>query len=352
MPAASSAAFPTGQQVVVSAAFKPTSSLRLPARSLDLDGQPVEVVTHGRHDPCVGIRATPICEAMVALVLMDQACATAPSAATSATSRRASNPANRNADRVSAVRRSSLFRSTLTRHITHMTNKTFKVAIVGATGAVGETMLSILAEREFPVGELVALASAKSAGHESQIRPSRHRGAGPGDVRPGGRGHRAVLRGGSTSKEYAPKFAAAGAVVIDNSSAFRYDDDVPLVVSEVNPEQVGKPPARHHRQPELLDDADARRARADPPRRSASSASTWRPYQSVSGRRAFGAGGTRAARPRASSTSRTRSAALPGADRVQPDPAHRRLPAQRLHEGRDEAGVGDAEDPRRRQTSR
>ena len=63
----------TGQQVVVSAAFKPTSSLRLPARSLDLDGHPVEVVVHGRHDPCVGVRATPICEAMVALVLMDQA---------------------------------------------------------------------------------------------------------------------------------------------------------------------------------------------------------------------------------------------------------------------------------------
>ncbi|BCT93393.1 chorismate synthase [Lysobacter helvus] len=63
----------TGQQVVVSAAFKPTSSLRLPARSLDMDGQPVEVVTTGRHDPCVGVRATPICEAMVALVLMDQA---------------------------------------------------------------------------------------------------------------------------------------------------------------------------------------------------------------------------------------------------------------------------------------
>lgn len=63
----------TGQQVVVSAAFKPTSSLRLPARSLDLDGHAVEVVTTGRHDPCVGVRATPICEAMVALVLMDQA---------------------------------------------------------------------------------------------------------------------------------------------------------------------------------------------------------------------------------------------------------------------------------------
>ncbi|KGQ19996.1 Chorismate synthase [Lysobacter dokdonensis DS-58] len=63
----------TGQQVIVSAAFKPTSSLRLPARSLDMDGQPVEVVVKGRHDPCVGVRATPICEAMVALVLMDQA---------------------------------------------------------------------------------------------------------------------------------------------------------------------------------------------------------------------------------------------------------------------------------------
>ena len=63
----------TGQAVVCSAAFKPTSSLRLPARSLDVEGQPVEVVTTGRHDPCVGIRATPICEAMVALVLMDQA---------------------------------------------------------------------------------------------------------------------------------------------------------------------------------------------------------------------------------------------------------------------------------------
>ena len=63
----------TGQQVVASVAFKPTSSLRLPGRTLDIEGNEVEVVTTGRHDPCVGIRATPICEAMVALVLMDQA---------------------------------------------------------------------------------------------------------------------------------------------------------------------------------------------------------------------------------------------------------------------------------------
>lgn len=63
----------SGQQVVVHVTFKPTSSLRLPAHGLDVDGNEVEIVTTGRHDPCVGIRAVPICEAMLALVLMDQA---------------------------------------------------------------------------------------------------------------------------------------------------------------------------------------------------------------------------------------------------------------------------------------
>lgn len=61
----------SGQDIVASMALKPTSSIRLPGRSIDLQGQPVEVVTKGRHDPCVGIRATPIAEAMLALVLMD-----------------------------------------------------------------------------------------------------------------------------------------------------------------------------------------------------------------------------------------------------------------------------------------
>ena len=63
----------SGQPVVVSVAFKPTSSLRLPARGLDVNGDEVEIATTGRHDPCVGLRATPICEAMLALVLMDHA---------------------------------------------------------------------------------------------------------------------------------------------------------------------------------------------------------------------------------------------------------------------------------------
>jgi len=61
----------SGQDITVSMALKPTSSIRLPGASIDVDGNPVEVVTHGRHDPCVGIRATPIAEAMLAIVLMD-----------------------------------------------------------------------------------------------------------------------------------------------------------------------------------------------------------------------------------------------------------------------------------------
>jgi chorismate synthase len=63
----------SGQDIVVSIALKPTSSLRLPAHSINLQGEAMEMVTHGRHDPCVGIRATPIAEAMLALVLMDHA---------------------------------------------------------------------------------------------------------------------------------------------------------------------------------------------------------------------------------------------------------------------------------------
>jgi len=63
----------TGQNIVVRVAIKPTSSIRLPRRTIDVHGQPTVIETHGRHDPCVGIRATPICEAMMALTLMDHA---------------------------------------------------------------------------------------------------------------------------------------------------------------------------------------------------------------------------------------------------------------------------------------
>ena len=114
--------------------------------------------------------------------------------------------------------------------------RSFHVAVVGATGAVGQTMLSILAERGFPVGKLSVLASARSAGNQVEFNDGKVTVEDLATFDPAGVDIALFSAGGDISKEYAPKFAAAGAVVIDNSSAFRYDDDVPLVGSEVNPE--------------------------------------------------------------------------------------------------------------------
>lgn len=114
-------------------------------------------------------------------------------------------------------------------------SRRFNVAVVGATGAVGETMLAILAERKFPVAQIHALASERSAGSEVEFAGRKIVVEDLATFDPAGIDIALFSAGGSVSKEYAPKFAAAGAVVIDNSSTFRYDDDVPLVVSEVNP---------------------------------------------------------------------------------------------------------------------
>lgn len=117
-------------------------------------------------------------------------------------------------------------------------SKQVDVAVVGATGAVGETMLEILHQRNFPVGKVYALASERSAGSRVSF------------------GNKSLVvedlatfdfskvqvglfsPGASVSAEYAPKAAAAGCVVIDNTSQFRYDKDIPLVVPEVNPDAV------------------------------------------------------------------------------------------------------------------
>ena len=117
-------------------------------------------------------------------------------------------------------------------------SKQVDVAVVGATGAVGETMLEILHQRNFPVGKVYALASERSAGSRVSF------------------GNKSLVvedlatfdfskvqvglfsPGASVSAEYAPKAAAAGCVVIDNTSQFRYEKDIPLVVPEVNPEAV------------------------------------------------------------------------------------------------------------------
>jgi aspartate-semialdehyde dehydrogenase len=112
------------------------------------------------------------------------------------------------------------------------------VAVVGATGAVGEVMLSILHERGFPIKQLIALASARSAGQTVDFGDEKITVRDLATFDPKGVDIALFSAGGATSKEYAPKFAAAGAIVVDNSAAFRYDADVPLVVSEVNPEAM------------------------------------------------------------------------------------------------------------------
>jgi len=121
-------------------------------------------------------------------------------------------------------------------------DRRFHVAVVGATGAVGETMLSILAERNFPIATLSLLASSRSAGGEIEFEGQKIKVQDLATFDPSGVDIALFSAGGSVSKEFGPKFAAAGAVVIDNSSAFRYDDDVPLVVSEVNPEALKNRP--------------------------------------------------------------------------------------------------------------
>lgn len=119
--------------------------------------------------------------------------------------------------------------------------KTFSdpsVAIVGATGAVGTTMLSILEERGFPVSDLRLIASARSAGRIIDTNWGSIEVEDLDTVDPAGVDIALFSAGGSRSLEYAPHFASAGATVIDNSSAFRMDDTVPLVVAQVNDEAI------------------------------------------------------------------------------------------------------------------
>jgi aspartate-semialdehyde dehydrogenase len=116
----------------------------------------------------------------------------------------------------------------------------YKVAMVGATGAVGETLLAILAEREFPVSELVPLASERSAGDKIEFGGKQVTVRNLADYDFDGVDIAFFSAGGSVSREHAARAAAAGAVVIDNTSEFRYQDDIPLVISEVNPHAIAE----------------------------------------------------------------------------------------------------------------
>ena len=117
-------------------------------------------------------------------------------------------------------------------------SKKYNVAVVGATGAVGETIIEILAERDFPVDTLYPLASSRSAGKRVEFK-GKHIRVEDLDTFDFSKVQVALFSaGGDISEKYAPIAGAAGCVVIDNTSHFRYDDDIPLVVPEVNPEAV------------------------------------------------------------------------------------------------------------------
>jgi len=119
-------------------------------------------------------------------------------------------------------------------------SKTVDVAVVGATGAVGETMLAILEQRNFPVGKLYALASERSAGSTVMFkgRPIMVENLADFDFSKTQIG--LFSPGASVSAIYAPKAGKAGCIVVDNTSQFRYDDDIPLVVPEVNPQAIAQ----------------------------------------------------------------------------------------------------------------
>ena len=113
-----------------------------------------------------------------------------------------------------------------------------KIAVVGATGAVGEVMLAILAEHGYPARQIVAVASQRSAGGQVDYGDTRLTIQSLADFDFTGIDYALFSAGGSISKEFAPLAARAGAIVIDNTSAFRYDDAIPLVVPECNPHQL------------------------------------------------------------------------------------------------------------------
>ena len=114
----------------------------------------------------------------------------------------------------------------------------YNVAIVGATGAVGEALISILEERDFPVEQLFPLASERSAGSTIMYRnkPLKVQNLAEFDFSLAEIG--LFSAGGGVSAEFAPKAAECGCIVIDNTSHFRYEDDIPLIVPEVNPEKI------------------------------------------------------------------------------------------------------------------
>src|SRR3970282_864454 len=115
-----------------------------------------------------------------------------------------------------------------------------RIAVVGATGMVGEVMLKVLAERNFPVTELIPVASERSVGKEIEYKGKKYKVVGMQTAVDMKADIALFSAGGDTSLEWAPKFAAAGTTVIDNSSAWRNDSSKKLIVPEINADALTK----------------------------------------------------------------------------------------------------------------
>ncbi len=125
-----------------------------------------------------------------------------------------------------------------------MTTKSWRVAVLGATGLVGDTIIKVLEERKFPVSDFYPLASNRSLGKSVEFNGKRHSVIDVASFDFSRADIGLFSAGGDVSRVYAPKAAAAGCVVIDNTSEFRYQDDIPLVVPEVNPQAIAQYKAR------------------------------------------------------------------------------------------------------------
>ena len=307
-------------------------------RTIDVAGNAAEVVTTGRHDPCVGLRATPIAEAMLAIVLMDHYLRhRAQNADVQSASRRRPSRATALSVSLRSAERWPMSRSASQscgagRHRPRWRNHDPRARGAQVSGRelypAGEQPLA---------GQDACEFQGKRLPGRSTSRPSTSRGAEIG----------LFSAGGEVSAEYAPSAAAAGCVVIDNTSQFRYEDDIPLVVPEVNPHAIAQ-----YRKRGII---------ANPNCSTIQMVVALKPihdavgikrinvatYQSVSGAGTAGrrrAG--RARRPSCSTAGRSRAEGARQADRLQLRAADRQVPGQRLHQGRDEDVLGDPEDPR------
>ena len=226
----------------------------------------------------------------------------------------------------------------------------YRVAVVGATGNVGREILNILAERQFPLDEVAAVASARStgdvidfgdSGEELKVKNLEHFDFAGWDI--------ALFAAGSeVCKIYAPMAAAAGCTVIDNSSLFRMDPDVPLIVPEVNAEAIAG-----YRKKNIIANPNCSTAQLVVALKPLHDAAKIKrvvvaTYQSVSGAGKAGMDELfeQSRNIFVGDSNEPRSSIQ--ADRLQRHPADRRLPRRRLDQGRMEDGGRDQEDPRPR----